>query len=120
VIVTNIDNSNSVLEVSLLQVGYYFSTGQTQQISSTGSGTGLIIDILSIGSIVGVAKSIMLISGGTNYTIGNYSQISTTGIGTGLIVSVANVENGYGNNNFLQMEESRWLYTEMIRNNIQF
>jgi len=110
----------SVLEISILESGYDYVIGSAYQISTNGIGTGLIVNVTSVLYGIGAAKSVELLANGINYSIGYYSQLYSNRNGIGLIVSVLNTDTGYGNSNFLQMDYSRWLYTDMIRNNINF
>ena len=66
--------------------------------------------------LVGKKAGWMKISGTTNQLISTVSSSN----GNGIIVSILGVDSSYGNTNFLQSDESRWLYTEMIRNRIDF
>lgn len=120
VIASSVDIYGSIVEVQIVDTGYDYSVGYSYQLNTTGNGTGLIVDITSILIGGGRANSVSILNTGTNYSIGNYRQISTTGSGSDLVVSVISVDGGYGNSNFLQIDNNRWLYTDMIRNQINF
>lgn len=115
-----VDNSGSVVDAAIFENGYEYIIGSAQQISTTGSGSGLIINITAIKTGLGSAKYVSLLNGGSNYYVGNFSQILTNNLGFGLIISVLNINSDYGNTNFLQTDGSRWLYSDMIRNNLTF
>jgi len=118
--IMSVDNSGMAVEIAIFDPGYGYSVGQSQQIFSTGSGSGLIVNITSIILGIGAAKFVSLLSGGLNYVVGDYPQIQTNNFGFGLVVSVLNTNTNNGNTNFLQFDESRWLYSDMIRNNLTF
>ena len=118
--IMSVDNSGMAIEIAILEPGYGYNVGISQQISSNGSGSGLIVNITSIKLGIGAAKFVSLLSGGLNYIVGDYPQIQTNNFGFGLVVSVLNTNTDNGNTNFLQFDESRWLYSDMIRNNLTF
>jgi hypothetical protein len=118
--IMSVDNSGMAIEIAILEPGYGYNVGLAQQIYSTGSGSGLIVNITSINIGIGAAKYVSLLSGGLNYVVGDYPQIQTNNFGVGLVVSVLNTNTDNGNTNFLQFDESRWLYSDMIRNNLTF
>lgn len=118
--IMSVDNSGAAVDVAILESGYDYNIGVSRQLSSTGSGNGLVVDIVSTQIGMGEAKFVTLLSGGLNYIVGDYPQIQTNNFGFGLVVSVLNVNTDNGNTNFLQSDESRWLYSDMIRNNLTF
>jgi len=118
--VMSIDNNGTVLEVSILESGYDYIVGPSSQISTNGIGFGLIINITSVLYGIGVAKSVQLLTNTSNYYIGNFPQLYSNKNGVGLVVSILNTDTGYGNANFLQMDINRWLYSNMIRDRLNF
>jgi len=140
VMVMSVNNDTSVAEVSIVNGGYDYYAGDGIQLSSTGSGSGLKVNILSTIEGIGPASSVSLFTSGSGYTIGNSSQVGNTSQlntvfelstgtpfytnpiastnGFGLIVEIQGVDAGYGNNNFLQSDTARWLYSDMIQSKI--
>lgn len=133
VIAYSVDNSGAVVEVSILSQGYDYYVGYGYQSTTTGSGSGLIVNITSIIENIGPVGSVSLYNPGSNYTVGNVIQVGntinlnqtvaniTSTNGTGIVISILGVDNsGRGNMNFIQSDLNRWLYTDMIRNGISF
>jgi hypothetical protein len=140
VMVMSVNNDTSVAEVSIVNGGYDYYIGDGIQLSSTGSGSGLKINILSTIEGVGPASSVGIFTAGSGYVVGNSTQVgnpaqlnavfslspgepfytnpiaSTNGFG--LIIEIQGVDTGYGNNNFLQSDTARWLYSDMIQSKI--
>jgi len=91
-----------------------------------GNNDALIIvnsnDVDQIG-LVGAITSFSILSGGTGYVIGNTSQYSTTGGGGGFSVLISSVDMNTVNSSrtkFLQVDESRIAYTQLIRSGLSF
>jgi hypothetical protein len=143
----SVDNNGSVVEVLLVNPGYDYYVGNGNQVYSTGSGSGLIVNITSTIENIGSISSVALYTPGSGYTVGTnfqdgnitrlgdtimdvYNDQQLTGMtsqlvwtipssnGTGLIVEILAVDTGYGNTNYLQSDIGRWLYSDMIRNNL--
>jgi len=91
-----------------------------------GNNDALIIvnsnDVDQIG-LVGAITSFSILSGGNGYVIGNTSQYSTTGGGGGFSVLISSVDMNTVNSSrtkFLQVDESRIAYTQLIRSGLSF
>ena len=139
VMAMSVNTDGSIAEVSLVDGGFDYYIGEALQVSSTGSGSGLKINIVSTIENVGPARSVAIYNAGSGYVVGNSTQVGNTAQlnsffsledgsvqtistastnGMGIIVNILSVDNGYGNTNFLQSDVARWLYTDMIQNKI--
>jgi hypothetical protein len=102
VMVNSVDNIGSVVSLSLYTAGSGYSVGNTYQFGDTVRLPDTPFEIFDG------------ISGATMQMI---STVASTN-GMGLIVNIVAVDTGYGNNNFLQSDIARWLYSDMIQSQI--